>query len=202
MIINDEINNFDDQCNLLLGFIEDLAKVNKDDITQQHLFLAEAVTFRIFRVYERFVRACFLESCVNTKTLSGKEITSKLICPDWGTAEDILKSGNKFLDWGNVDTVRKISNLIHKDGFPILDLINPFNSTLKDLQRFRNFVAHDSDEAAQGFRMSRTQYLKVGDLPPETVGELALYRRNTRADITIKLIHDKIKNMSLNYRAL
>lgn len=202
MTIDDELLFFEGQLDLLLKFIQSLAKIDAPDIKQEDLFLAEAVTFRLFRSYERFVRACFLDFCVKDKTKNGKDVTSKLKCSDWETAENILKSGNKFLDWGNVDTVRSIANLVYKDGFPINDLISPINSTLKDLQRFRNFIAHDSNDAAKGFKTSRTQYVKVGHTPPETVGELALYRRKIRADITLKILHDKVQNLAQIYKTL
>ncbi|HTR15698.1 MAG TPA: hypothetical protein VMI52_01525, partial [Acetobacteraceae bacterium] len=114
----------------------------------------------------------------------------------------ILKSGNRFLDWGNVDSVKQLANLVFHQGFPIVDMLSPVLSTLKDLQRFRNFVAHDSREAADGYRSSRGQYVRVGDASPETVGELALYRRNSKSSITIKIIHGKVSQLGFILKAL
>ncbi|SNS62286.1 hypothetical protein [Antarctobacter heliothermus] len=196
MTIEEEIDHFDTNCHLLLTFVNELATVAGTEKTEQHTFLAEAVTFRLYRVYERLVRSAFLHYCVTNETLQGAQVVSKLTCPDWETAEDILKSGNKFLDWGNVVSVKKISNLVFREGFPIGEMLAPFHSDLINLQRLRNFVAHDSKEAEEGFKRARTQYVRIGDAEPRTVGELALYRRDSRSDVTLKKIHTKVSGLS------
>jgi hypothetical protein len=202
LTLEDEIFAFETQESLLRGFINDLAKIDTADLDDKHHFLAEAVTFRLYRIYERLMRSAFLNYCVASRTIAGNDVISKLKCDDWQTAESILKSGNKFLDWGNVDSVQKMADFIFINGFRIRDMVAPIYSDLKDLQRFRNFVAHDSIEASNGFKKARTQYIKVGGLVPETVGELALYRKNMRSDISLKLLHKKVSGLSAILRSL
>lgn len=202
MTLEAELDRFDSEFALLDTFIEDLARVDLGAATREQLFLAEAVIFKSYRLYERLSRHTFLYYCVQTTTLSGAEVNSKLKCTDSAIAESILKAGNKFLDWGNVDSTRKLANLVFDQGFPVVDLLSPVASTLTDLQRFRNFVAHDSEEAANAFRKSRTQYVRVGTEAPETVGELALYRRTARQDPVLKMLHQKTRNLSVIIRAL
>lgn len=195
MLIEDEIVHFEQQGQLLSEFITRLAATKPEDINQDHIFLAEAVMFRLFRIYERLTRAAFLFHCVSNETLSGTTVQAKLKCPDWDTAEAILEAGNKFLDWGNVESTQKLAGLVFEQGFPLRDVLSPIHSDLKDLQRFRNFVSHDSSEAESGFQRSRTQYVRVGDPQPDTVGKLALYRRNARSDIVLRLIHSKVTGL-------
>ncbi|EHJ98859.1 hypothetical protein AT5A_09200 [Agrobacterium tumefaciens 5A] len=202
MDINLEVKQFDENCLLLSDFIQELAQLDDDAITKKHHFLAEAVLFNLFRNWERFVRSCFLHYCVATKTVTNEDVVSKLRCTDWGTAESILKAGNKFLDWGSVESVKKLSNLVFENGFPISDLVNPVASTLTDLQRFRNFIAHDSQEAETGFKKSLTQYVKVGDDPPQRVGALALYRRSRKNDITLKILHRNTSQLTTIFQQL
>lgn len=196
MTIEQEIDNFEKNAALLLEFIQSLAIVDKADYDLQHYFLAEAVTFRLFRIYEKLVRVSFLNYCVINTTFNGNTVNAKLGCPDWDTAENILKSGNKFLDWGNVASVQKLADLVFEHGFPIKDLLMPNYSTLVDLQRFRNFVAHDSKEAADGFKKARANYVRKGDTNPETVGQLSLYRKKSLADITIMTLHQRVSELS------
>lgn len=196
MLIEDEIEKFDSECAMLSKFVAVLVAIDRADFKDHHRFLAEAVIFRLFRAYESFVRSTFLFYCVEQETLSGKNVSSKLKCADIDTAEEILKSGNKFLDWGKVDSINTLANLIFDKGFPVVDLLGPLYSVLRDLHRFRNFIAHDSKEASAGFIKARIQYVKVGDIPPETVGELALYRRNMRADMTLKILLTKVQDLS------
>jgi hypothetical protein len=200
--IEDEISRFDSELGLLNSFIDELAVIGFQDIKKEHHFLAEAIIFKTYRIYERLIRSVFLSCCVLDQTISGTEIKSKLRCDDWNTAESILKAGNKFLDWGSVESTRKIGNLVFENGFPIVDFISPLASTLIDLQRFRNYVAHDSDEAASGFRKSRTQYVRVSASLPETVGELALYRRTRREDIVLRILHRKVLGLGVLIRQL
>jgi hypothetical protein len=197
-----ELDRFDSELVLLEAFIDDLARVDLGAATREQLFLAEAVIFKSYRLYERLSRHTFLNYCVETVTLSGAAVNSKLKCSDIATAESILKAGNKFLDWGSVDSTRKLANLVFDEGFPVVEFLSPVASILTDLQRFRNFVAHDSEEAATAFRKSRTQYVRVGTEAPETVGELALYRRTLRDDPVLRIIHCKIRNLSVIIRAL
>jgi hypothetical protein len=196
LTIEEEIERFDSEIAMMRKFIADLANVEVREAGLESQFLAEAVIFRLYRVFERLARASVLNSCVVKETLSGSIIKSRLKCDNWNSAEEILKSGNRFLDWGNVETVRKIANLVLENGFPVVDVVSPFASKLTDLQRFRNYVAHDSREAATAFNKSITQYVRAGDIAPKTVGELCIYKRNARADITLKLIHDNVSNLS------
>jgi hypothetical protein len=200
--IENELQVFEDDCCLLSGFITDLASLSADDIADTHLFLAEAVTFRLYRDYERLMRAVFLDFCVRAVTKKGTAVSSKLRCDDWDTAEEILKSGNKFLDWGNQQSVRNVANLVFEDGFPVVDFISPVASTLTDLQRFRNFIAHSSREAESGFKKSVPQYIKVGHSEPISVGGLAIYRKSARADITLRIIYKKVAALSQIYKEL
>lgn len=203
MSIEHELTIFEEDCSLLSDFITDLAAMPDEEHEKKvHLFLAEAVTFRLYRDYERLVRAVFLDSCVRSTTPKGNEVKSKLKCDDWDTAEEILKSGNKFLDWGNVQSVRNISNLVFEQGFPIVEFVGPVMSTLIDLQRFRNFIAHSSKEAESGFKRSVPQYVKTGHEDPTSVGELAVYRKSARADITLRIVFEKVSALSTIYKDL
>jgi hypothetical protein len=194
--IEHEIRLFEHERALLSGFIRNLSTLERSSIKQEDLFLAESVLFRTYRICERLVRVSFLHYCVQDKTFTGAQVNSKLKCQDWHTAEAILKSGNKFLDWGNVNSVKSISELVFENGFPISDMISPIHSRLVDLQRLRNFVAHDSKEAEEGFKKSRTQYLRVGDNYPQTVGELCLYRRTQRSDIVLQVVFGDATKLS------
>lgn len=202
MTLEEELDRFDGEFALLEAFIEDLSRVDLGAATREQLFLSEAIIFKSYRLYERLSRYTFLYYCVAAATLSGKVVNSKLKCADSATAESILKAGNKFLDWGNVESTRKLANLVFDEGFPVVELLSPVASTLTDLQRFRNFVAHDSEEAASAFRKSRTHYVRTGTDAPETVGELALYRRTARHDPVLKILHQKTSSLSVILRSL
>ena len=202
MNIEFEIQLYDKANEFLKEKILNLASIDVPDATENEIFLAEAVAFRIYRSYERFIRAAFLHSCATAETLSGKSIVSKLRCESWSAAEDILKAGNRFLDCGKPETTKKLADLIFENGFPISDVIAPVHSTLVDLQRVRNFIAHDSREAEDGFSKVVANYIARGSTQPESAGELLLSRRRKRESQAINKIFERVSVLSTIYSDL
>lgn len=202
MTIDEELNLFVEISNFLKAIINDLAKVDEATATAKDMFLAEAVAFRLFRGYERFLRAIFLDSCTREATVSGQAIVSKLKCDDWATAEEILKSGNRFLDWGNIENTKRNASLIFDRGFPVSDLITPIYSNLYDLQRIRNFIAHDSQEATRGFEKVIRNYLPAGRTELATAGQFLISRRRASEAQVVKKIWKKVVALEIIYKEL
>lgn len=202
MSIEHEITLFDKNSNFLRPKIRDLAGIDVQNATENDLFLAEAIAFRIYRSYERFARALFLHGCTSDKTPKGTPIVSKLRCENWDTAEEILKAGNRFLDWGNPASTMKLAGLIFENGFPMKEVISPIHSTLTDLQRVRNFIAHDSHEAMDGFRKVILNYVSTGSAEPDNAGKLLLSRKRRRESQAIRKIFKNVTALSTIYADL
>ncbi|UWQ59540.1 hypothetical protein K3722_05275 [Leisingera caerulea] len=200
MTLNREIKAFDKSCVHLEGRIDHISQIEPSGEDEE--FMAEAIAFRLFRIQERLIRAFFLECCVKTQSLSKKRIHSKLRCKDWETAEEILKSGNRFLDWGNPTSTRNMASLIFKNGYPVNDLLLVKQSTITDLQKIRNFIAHDSNEAHSGFIKTSKNYLRTGDPTPLSAGALLLYRKRPVDKITLKVIFEKVSDISSMIKAI
>tara|TARA_R100001369_G_scaffold62499_1_gene89464 strand:- start:2087 stop:2362 length:276 start_codon:yes stop_codon:yes gene_type:complete len=83
-----------------------------------------------------------------------------------------------------------------KDGFPISDIVLTKQNVLVDLQRIRNFVAHDSAEAQSSFSKASRNYLKTGDPEPVSAGELLLYRKRPAAKMTLQILFEHIAELS------
>jgi hypothetical protein len=194
LTLNREIKKFDKSCAHLGARIITLSSVQNPLEDEQ--FLAEAIAFRLYRNQERLIRTFFLDCCVKTQTPSKNSIKSKLRCKDWDTAEEILKAGNRFLDWGNPTTTRNLANVIFKDGFPISDIMLSKHSALVDLQRIRNFVAHDSREAQVSFSKTARNHLRTGDQEPISAGELLLYRKRPSENMTLQILFNQIGVLS------
>lgn len=201
MTITTEIFHFDGSMVFLDSIYSTLLHCEAQSATNQELFLAEAIAFRIFRNFERITRAVFLESCITLVAPSGGRISSKLTCGDWKTAEEILKAGNRFLDWGNIENTRNLASLVFENGFPISDMFAPINSTLTSLQAIRNFIAHDSEEAERKFRRVVPNYLQPS-ANPETAAKLLLGRRSIRGPQTLRIIMDHVKTLTTIYGQL
>lgn len=201
MTITDEISHFDESMVFLENIYSGLVACEAQTATNQELFLAEAIAFRLFRNFERITRAVFLESCMTPITRSGNPIKSKLKCADWKTAEEILKAGNRFLDWGNIENTRNLASMVFENGFPVFDMFAPVNSTLTNLQAIRNFIAHDSSEAARKFQKIVPNYLPPS-ANPDSAAKLLLGRRTLRQPQTLRTIIDHMKTLTVIYGQL
>ena len=202
MRIEDELASFVQGINFLKPMIIELSAVDEDSASEKDKFVAEAVAFKLFRNYERLLRAVFLDACSRNTTLSGRQITSKLKCPDWETAEEILKSGNRFIDWGNIENTNRNASLIFDNGFPVSDFVGPVYSNLFDLQRVRNFIAHDSAEATRGLERIKSNYLPVGRDMPSTAGEFLISRRRASEAQIIRKFWNKVSALETIFAEL
>jgi len=205
LTLPDELTAFSDEIAFLESFKASVYRMDFSDPQQWQTskFLAEALLFRLYRAQERLVRAIFLDTCVSHKSFLGNDVDSRLSCSDWGTAEGILKaSGANFLNWGNPQQTTMRASLIFDDGFPITDMIAPLHSTLVDLQRIRNFVAHDSEEAASQFRKAASNYLSGGTSALTSAGDLLLSRRRARDAYVLSQLISKVGKLDATYKAL
>lgn len=205
MTLPDELKAFSDEIAFLDGFKTSVYRMDFSDQQQWQTskFLAEALLFRLYRSQERLVRAVFLDTCVSHKSFLGHDVGSRLSCRDWSIAENVLKaSGAKFLDWGNPQQTTQRASLIFDGGFPITDMISPLHSTLVDLQRIRNFVAHDSDEAASQFRKAANNYLSGVASVMTSAGDLLLSRRRPRDPYVLSQLISEVGKLDVAYKAL
>lgn len=199
MKIVDEIRKFDLEMAFIGVEIAQLDGVEAINAGKSQVYAAEALGFRLFRTTERFVRAVFLDSCTIDRTPAGRSIDSKIRANDHKRVEEILKAGKPFLDWGNIKSTRALAELVFENGFPITDLFNPINSSLVDLQKIRNYIAHDSDEAKVSFESVLLNYLPQSPNPPQSAGELLLSRRAARSSKVASLLHGKLDQLSTIY---
>jgi hypothetical protein len=197
--ISDEIKKFDDDMAFVLLSLAKLANAEPTSATQEDLFSIESLAFRTFRASERLIRAVFLEGCASATTPSGTKVASKVRSSDHRTVEEVLKAGNRFLDWGNIAKVRTLANLVFDNGFPVIDVVDPINSDLTDLQKIRNFIAHDSDEAKSGFDQVVASRLVLSPNPPDSAGKLLLSRRSINRPRVAKTLFTQIDKMTSIY---
>ena len=144
----------------------------------------------------------FLNCCVRTQTPKGARIVSKLRCGDWEEAENILKAGNRLIYWGRAEDTKKLGKIVFKNGFPINEVISPVYSTLVDLQKIRNYIAHDGSRARRAFSKVSEKYMPMGTPIPDSAGELLLSRKKIRGSQVIRQIFNKVAGLSKIYSEL
>lgn len=137
-------------------------------------FLTEAVFFRAFRAYERFVRDVFLLYCLEKRPESGARVKSYLKPRGFLHAEELIKSSMRFLDWTKPDVVIQRAELYLEDGFPIKPVYVVNRDALQDFRRIRNRIAHDSVESLDAYSITLRRYYGAVPLRIPTPGEFLL----------------------------
>ena len=149
--------------------------ITQTNITRHQLhFLTEAVFFRAFRAYERFVRDIFLLYCQEKSPRSGARVISFLKPTSFNHSEELIKSSLRYLEWTNPDDVIRRSELYLKDGFPIKLPYATHRETLQDFRRIRNHIAHDSIESLNGYKVALRRHFGTIPLRLPAPGEFLL----------------------------
>jgi len=198
--LSEEIETFDDTCRHLKLRVRAVSGLDSSSVDAQ--FIAEAICFKLFRVQERLTRSFFLHCCTAPETLAGKKIKAKLVCPDFDVAEAILKGQGRFIEWGKVEEIKKLSNLIFEKGYPVSDFLVPNSQIMSDLHKIRNYIAHDSKEARSKFVGVAKSYIRVEDEVPEQAGVLLLYRKRPSDSNFLTKIFGKVRQFSRQIESL
>lgn len=144
-------------------------------ITKQQMhFLTEAVFFRSFRSYERFMRDIFLLYCMEQQPISNSKVRSYLKPKDFLHTETIIRSSMRFLDWAHPDDIIKRAETYLKNGFPIKDSITTHRVQLDGFRHIRNHIAHNSKESYDKYIGVIRRYYRTIPLTIPTPGELLL----------------------------
>lgn len=122
---------------------------------RKELHLAsEGLFMRLFRNWERFLETSFLLAVRESELQDGTVPRSYLKARSKLHVLNVLELERERLSWSDASKVLKRVELLLKDGRPHLAPLEAGRSDLVSMQRIRNRIAHESDEA-------HTQYLKV-----------------------------------------
>lgn len=141
-------------------------------------FLTEAVFFRLFRSYERFMRDIFLLYCMEQRPISNPRARSYLKPTDFLHTETLIRSSMRFLDWGNPDEIIVRSETYLKNGFPIKDSIATNRVQLNRFRHIRNHIAHNSKESYDQYKKVLRNYYRTIPLTLPAPGALLLKTDN------------------------
>jgi hypothetical protein len=143
---------------------------------QKAVFLAEAIFFRLFREYERFISSLFMKFACEWPTPSGLPVASMLRTDEEAVAFKIIKSDKAFLDWSRPDVIRERASVFLTQDNPISLLLSQFNGDLVNFYRIRNFIAHDSEEALRNFEKVLAALLPTPPITSVSAGGFLLMR--------------------------
>ena len=162
-------------------------------------FLTEAIFFRAFRAYEKFLGDIFLLYCLEKRPRSGAKVTAYLNPKSFAHAEKLIQGSQRFLDWLDPDTVISRAEVYLKDGFPIKLPYSTNREVLKDLKKIRNHVAHDSKESYRGYQSVLMHHYRTIPLRIPSPGEfLLLSDLNDPTKYKLLVFFDLMRTLSID----
>jgi hypothetical protein len=167
-------------------------------ITRHQLhMMTESIFFTAFRAYECFLGDIFQLYCLEKRPRSGMKVKSYLKPKDFDHAGKLLKSSMQFLDWTSPEIVIKRAETYLDKGFPIKLPYTTHRSTLLDLKRLRNQIAHDSRESINGYmQVLRSHFLMIPLVTPSPGEFLLLPSRINPAKYNLQIYLEFLKNIA------
>lgn len=122
-------------------------------VSDTQLFLLnEGVFFSAFRSFEIFVEEIFILYSMQKPNLTNKVAKSHLSRANYDLNRNIIKGGQRFIDWASPDTILTRAELYFSDGEPIKSVISTHLNELKHLKWLRNHIAHKSEESLRQYK--------------------------------------------------
>jgi hypothetical protein len=149
-------------------------------------FLAEYILFRAYRAFEYFVETVAIQYCLGECTITGTPVESHIRPRDTQHARDLLRATAKWIEWGDPNTLIKISENVFRDGFPIKKAVTGHLSMLTDIRKVRNYIAHASSEAERKYSNVVTGARKTAPLIMPTCGQFLRMRGKEKMNIYLE----------------
>ncbi|UFK97248.1 hypothetical protein [Kaistella faecalis] len=111
-------------------------------------FICESAFLRIFIAWETFVENCFVDYLLNEPSILNNR-PAKWVNPiSKDHAQEIIIGNQRFMDWSNPETIRKISQIYFHQGYVFNTSLSAIHNDLMDLKTIRNSAAHMSSTTA------------------------------------------------------
>jgi hypothetical protein len=113
-------------------------------VTSDRVMMTESAFLRMFVIWEHFLEKSFIHYIMGNPSVSGKVFTRYANPKDDEHAGQIIVGLNRYMDWSNPESIRKLSKLFLDGGEPYETSLKSITPDLFDLKIIRNSVAHIS----------------------------------------------------------
>lgn len=105
-------------------------------------FICESAFLRIFIAWETFVENCFIDYLLNEQSILNNRPAKWANPINKDHANQIIIGTQKYMDWSNPETVRKVSQIFFHLGYVFNTSLGAINNDLMDMKTIRNSAAH------------------------------------------------------------
>ncbi len=119
-------------------------------ITQRER-LCEIAFVILFTAWEQFLESAFEISVVDARLSSIKSRHNVLVV-DLGTAHDLIRGGQRYVDWADPNTVRTRAKVFFKNGEPFESALSAVSGDVTKMRIIRNRCVHFSQHADEQYQ--------------------------------------------------
>ena len=137
----------------------------------QLMLSTEAIFFRAFRAYENFLEDVFVLFTLQKPTLRGNIAKSYLQPENFYHARELLRSGKRFIDWTDPETVIERAETFIRGGGTVKSVVVSAKQDLLDMKVVRNHIAHNSKESGIPFEKLIRRVRGTSPIQPAQPGD-------------------------------
>lgn len=124
-------------------------------------FICESAFLRIFISWETFLENSFVDYLLNEPSVLNNRPAKWANPINKEHAQEIITGNQRFMDWSNPETIRKISQIFFHQGYVFNTTLSAINNDLMDLKAIRNSAAHMSSTTSGKLDGVSTRILNV-----------------------------------------
>jgi len=124
-------------------------------------FISESAFLRIFISWEIFVGNCFVDYLLNESSILNNRPAKWATPINKEHANEIIMGNQRYMDWSNPETIRKISQIFFHQGYVFNTALGAIHQDLMDLKTIRNSAAHTSSTTSSKLDGLSTRILNI-----------------------------------------
>ena len=105
-------------------------------------FICESAFLRIFIAWETFVENCFIDYLLNEQSILNNRPAKWANPINKDHANQIIIGTQKYMDWSNPETVRKVSQIFFHLGYVFNTSLGDINNDIMDMKTIRSYAAN------------------------------------------------------------
>lgn len=113
------------------------------------IFMTEAAVLKCYIGWERYLEQSFAHYLLGAPSTTGKRVIAYAHPPSFDHALKLPIGTQRYMDWGNPQTVLKVADLFLQDGEPYKSSISAILGDLTDMRAIRNAAAHLSTSTSE-----------------------------------------------------
>ncbi|MDY4591927.1 MAG: hypothetical protein SO434_00795 [Eubacteriales bacterium] len=149
--ILDEFLEITSNSQLCIGYAISIdASKDKAFLLAKELIINNAF-MNVVTAWERFLERSAIAYSLSTPSVQGNCPKCYIGPIDEEHADELIKGAAQYLDWSNKEQVVNMAERVFQDGEPYKTIISGINSTLQNIKKLRNNIAHNSRKSNREF---------------------------------------------------